>query len=311
MLKKIILNITIVVLVVFILDFAIGKILNHFYFNESSGLHYRTTYALEKTTADVLIFGASRANHHYVPEVFENSLNLSYYNTGRDGNGIFYQLAVLKSVLKRYTPKILVLDFVGSFEKNEKPYDRLSSLLPYYKNHKEIQEIIELRSPYEKIKLLSRIYPYNSQLTSIAVGNLEVNKKRKNDNKGYVSLNGKWASKIDSIDKITTNNLDTIQLNALQEFVHLAKKSEANVYVIFSPIFFKFKKNENFDICNRICAIENVPFWDYSKDTTFLNNKQLFQDPDHLNHNGATIFSNKVVTRIKNKMNKSAISEEN
>ena len=110
MIKKIILNIIIVIGALFILDFGIGRTLRYFYFKETSGLHFRTTYAMEKTEADILIFGSSRANHHYVPEVFEDSLKMKFYNTGRDANGVFFQSAVLKSVLKRYKPKIIIYD---------------------------------------------------------------------------------------------------------------------------------------------------------------------------------------------------------
>ena len=47
---------------------------------------------MELTKADLLVFGSSRANHHYVPEVFEDSLKLTFYNTGKDGSGIFITL---------------------------------------------------------------------------------------------------------------------------------------------------------------------------------------------------------------------------
>ena len=38
--------------------------------------------------------------------------------------------------------------------------------------------------------MISEIYPYNSSLLTIAIGNLEINKTRKNDRKGYVPLTG-------------------------------------------------------------------------------------------------------------------------
>ena len=300
MFKKIILNLIIVIITIFILDFSIGRTLRHFYFKESSGLHYRTTYSMEQTKADVLIFGASRANHHYVPEIFEDSLKLSYYNTGRDGNGIFYQLAILKSVLKRYTPKIIILDFVGTFEKDKMYYDRLSSLLPYYKDHEEIREIVELKSPYERIKLLSEIYPFNSQILTIGVGNLEMNKNRKTDNKGYVPLYEEWQYNLESYDVIRTKILDENQINAFKEFIELTKKSESELFVIYSPIYTKLHKDQSMAKCEKICTKEKIPFWNYSMDTLFLNNKKFFQDPDHLNHSGALEFSKLVVNRIRN-----------
>jgi hypothetical protein len=301
-LKKLVFHILTIVAVIFVIDFTIGRTLRHFYYKESSGLHFRTTYSIDSTRANILIFGSSRANHHYIPEIFEDSLKMTYYNTGSDGNFIFYQLAVLKSVLKRYTPKVIILDYSGSFAKDIDSYDRLSSLLPYYRDHKEIRNIIELKSPFERIKLLSEIYPFNSQILTIAIGNLEVNKKRKFDDKGYVALYNKWQGKIDSIGNFTTYSTDSNKLSALKEFLNIAKKSGATVFVVYSPVYQKFNRNQEIEICKTVCSLENVPFWDFSKDTIFLNHNILFQDGEHLNHNGAVIFSKLIIYKIRHKM---------
>lgn len=302
--KKIILNIAIVFIVVVILDFAIGSTLRYFFLKESSGLHYRTTYSMDTTEAEILIFGASRATHNYIPEIFEDSLKMSYYNTGRDGNGVFFQTALLKSVLKRYTPKIIIFDYAGGLEKGQKDYDRISSLLPYYEDHEEIRNIIELKSPYERLKLVSKIYPFNSEILTIAMGNLEINKKTNSDNKGYVALYKEWQASIDSIDNSSDYEIDSNKLEAFRVFINTAKKSGAKVYVTFSPIFVKYNRSQEIEICKEICSAENVPFWDYSKDKLFLNNNSLFQDIGHLNHNGALIFSNLVCHSIKDDINK-------
>jgi len=237
MLKKLFINFLLVAAVVAVLDIALGRLLRHFYFKETSGLHYRTTYSMEKTEADILIFGSSRANHHYVPEVFTDSLGLSFYNTGRDGNGIFYQAALLKSVLKRYTPKLIILDYAGDFGKGRQVYDNLSSLLPYYENHPEIRNEVALRSPYEKVKLLSGIYPYNSQLLTIAVGNLDMNKGRKPDNKGYVALETEHPVVKEYFKSAQTLVVDSNKVRSLREFVQVAKASGTTIVVIYSPLY--------------------------------------------------------------------------
>lgn len=297
--KKIVLNIVIVVVVVSVIDFTAGRILRHYFFKEMSGLHFRTTYSMDSTRANILVFGSSRANHHYVPEIFEDSLKMSFYNTGRDGNGVFFQTALLKSVLKRYSPKIIVFDYAGGFEKGGVAYDRMSSLLPYYRSHKEIRNIVELKSPYERIKLISEIYPFNSQILTIAIGNMEINKERRHDDKGYVALYKKWQYKIESMDTFSTYEVDSNKLFVFREFLHLAKKSGAKVYVICSPIFLKFSKSQEIDICNDVCSHENVTFWNYSKDSLFQNHNNLFKDVQHLNHDGAVKFSKLVCDKIK------------
>lgn len=300
MIKKLILNLLILFSLIFVVDYITGRTLRHFYFNESSGLHYRTTYSMDSTMAEMLIIGSSRANHHYVPSVFEDSLKISFYNAGRDGNGTFYQLALLKTILKRYTPKIIVFDYSSVFVKGAEEYDQIASLLPYYRTHKEIQPIVEMKSPFEKIKLLSEIYPFNSQLLTISVGNLKMNKKRVADDKGYVALHRIWPFPLDSVAQTSIQEFDTVKINAFRECLLAAKKSGVKIFVVCSPIFQLYTNNQQIDTCRQICNSVGLPFWDYSKDAFFLNNSQLFQDIVHLNDSGAREFSKLLAKKIKN-----------
>jgi hypothetical protein len=306
--KKIISDIIIFVVAVILLDFTIGRILHHFYFTQSAGFDFRTTTSIEKTEADILIFGSSRANHHYVPEVFEDSLKMTFYNTGRDGISIFYQLAVLKSVLQRYKPKIIIFDYIGSFGKDKIQYERLSCLLPYYRTHPEIRKIIELRSPYEKIKLISETYPFNSHIVRIVIGNLGINKKRRQDDKGYIPIFNEWQTEVDSAQTIPLYVVDSQKVIAFQEFIKQVKESGVKVFVVYSPLFLKFKMSQEIEICKNICSNEKIPFWDFSRDTSFHNHKYLFYDINHLNHKGAKIFSSIIATKIKATLNSPALN---
>lgn len=297
--KRLLFTIGLVLITVFILDFSIGKILRYFYFRQIAGEDHRTTYSMEKTKADILVFGSSRAVHHYVPEVFEDSMNLSFYNTGRGGQFIFYQTAVLKSVLKRYTPKLIILDFMGTFEQGRDYYDRMSCLLPYYDNHPEIRELIELRSPYEEIKLVSEIYPFNSQFLTIAIGNLEINKKRKPDQKGYVPLINELTENMDSLETKSIYEIDSIKVRVVREFLKACKSAGIPLVVVFSPVYYLYDKDYSISICREICQNEKVPFYDFSKDPLFLYKKKLFGDILHVNHQGAILFSQTIIDKIK------------
>lgn len=301
MIKKLVINLTIVVCTLFVLDYVIGKTLRYYYFKEKSGYHFLITYAMERENADVLVFGSSRANHHYIPGVFEDSLKMSFYNTGYDGMGIFYQTAVLKSILKRYTPKVIILDFDGGFEKDDDSYDRMSLLLPYYRTHKEIRKIVEMKSRFEKIKLISEIYPFNSQIFTIAKGCFIPHQKIIEGDKGYVALYGEWSNDI-AFQPYTIYELDTNKMNCFREFLNIAKRSVPNVVVVYSPIYLKFDKTQGLEICKSICKSENIPYWDFSKEPIFCNNKHLFLHVVHLNNNGATIFSKIVSSKIKREL---------
>ncbi|OFX78034.1 MAG: hypothetical protein A2X12_07550 [Bacteroidetes bacterium GWE2_29_8] len=292
--------------IIFSLDFFIGNILGYFYFKQESGLQYRTTYSIEKTTADLLIFGSSRANHHYYPTLFEKRLNLSYYNVGRDGNFMFYHSAVLKGVLKRYSPKIIILDFIGKeFEENQNSYDRLSSLLPYYKTHPEMRSIIELKSKYERLKMPSFIYPYNSSIFTIAIGNTEFNKRRKGDIKGYIPLNKTLVGSIEIDSSSSKYEIDSIKIKAYESFIQDCKNSNVKLYIVCSPYFTSYNHSDySLIIAKEIAKRNNIQFFDYSNDSTFLNKPQLFADISHLNEEGSKLFSNMLIDSIQKTIEK-------
>jgi hypothetical protein len=295
--KKFFIKLFIFLAIVVVLDIAIGATLRHYYFKQESGVQYRTTYSMEQTKADVLIFGSSRATHHYVPDIFEKRLNMSYYNVGRDGNFIFYHYAVLKSVLKRYTPKIIILDISGGeFSVSQDSYDRLSALLPYYKEHPEIRPIVELKSDYEKVKLVSSIYPYNSSLITIALGNVSFNKKRNDDTEGYLPLKKNWNLPLEDLGMLPNYDLDSVKMKAFDSFITDCKAANIELYVVCSPQYRK-AQNTDYSVLNakQMAEKHNVPFRDFYDDTSFINHVRLFADAAHLNDSGARVFSNIMV----------------
>jgi hypothetical protein len=287
---------------VIMLDFSIGSILKYFYFKQKSGLLYRTTYSMDSTRADFLVLGSSTATHHYNSDILEKRLGISVYNAGRNANPIFYDFAVFQSILKRYTPKIVLLDFnVEEFKVNPDDYDKISSLLPYYKDHPEIRSIIRLKSPYENYKLLSKIYPFNSLLFTIGIGSTNFNTNRDdiNDVKGYVPLSRVWTKRITTDTSIKEYELDSNKINTLKSFVYECTTFNIQLYIIVSPRFVKYSGSDiSIEIARKIAKQSNFSLYDYSKDTIFWEHKEYFADGIHLNNDGATIFSNKVVDTI-------------
>jgi hypothetical protein len=291
--------------ILFVLDFVIGTILANLYSKQKPGEIYRTTYSLDSTKADVLIFGASRANHHYVPEIFEKRLNLSCYNTGRDGQIIFYNYAVLKSVLKRYSPKIVILDFSrNEFEVERQSYDRLSALIPYYKTHPEIRHIIDLRSPFEKYKLVSKIYPYNSLIFTIFMGATFSHEERKhvNEQNGYIPLTKSCYTRLTVDTSYGTSLLDTNKINAFKSFVKDCRNSNVKLFVVLSPLLIKYLHGDpSVNVAMKIAKKYNVPVFSFINDPLFHNHLLFADDGTHLNDRGAKIFTNQVIdSMIKN-----------
>lgn len=286
------------VLLLVLVDYGAGLLLRHLYFKQQSGLLYRTTYAMDVTRSQALIFGSSRSNHHYQPEVMSAGLGMTTYNTGRDGNFILYNAAVLKSVLNRYTPEVVVLDLdIFTFHHTQENYDRLSALLPYYKTHPEIRDIVALKSPFEAMKLRSSVYPYNSMLFKILAGNFEMNKSRMLDVQGYVPLTEVYAKPMEAYTIV--EKTDTVLVNAFETFITDAKAAGSKVFVVVSPVYYQYRHSATLVKAQELCHKHNVPYWDYSMDSSFQQNRELFADRAHLNDVGARRFSAIIAQRIK------------
>ncbi len=269
---------------------------------------FRTTYAMERTKEEILIFGSSRANHHYHSAVLSAHLKQSVYNVGRDGHFILYNLAVLQSNLKRYTPSTILLDISrDEFAVNNADYDRLASLLPYYDDHPEIRNVVHLKGHFEKFRLLSKIYPYNSQLLTIAVGNMERNRFRdlNRDVQGYVPLHKKVDGSISIANHFVKRDIDSIKIRAYISFIKLCQERNISIVVVVSPyLAVGGKRDTSITIAKTLASYYNIPFLDFSNDHYFQENARLFADHVHLNDAGARVFSKmiaQVVTRLQQK----------
>jgi len=259
---------SLVLIIAILLDLGIGEILKLFYFRQTSGTDYRTRYSIENTRDDLLIFGASTAVHGYIPTTFETRLNLSAYNVGRDAMSILYDYAVLKAVLKRYVPKMIILAFdKEEFSINQESYDVLSALLPFYKIHPGIDSIINMKGRYEKYKTLSSIYPYNS----ISAGNQAVNKKKKEDIKGFIPVNKTW---IDAIKFDSSSDYNKVRL--FESFIVNCISSNIELYIIVSPSFAKTTyTSKSLALGRAIAEKYKISFLDYSQDPAMLHSRYL------------------------------------
>lgn len=286
-----------------ILDFGIGSLLKFFYYRQKAGNDYQATYAIDSTKADIVIFGSSRAANLFDTEIFERRLNMPCYNTGRYGYPVFYHYALLKAVTKRHIPKIAILSFdAGNFSVNQEAYDRLSSLLPYYNNHPEIRSIVDLKGPYEKIKMLSSIYPYNSLLLPVVSGNMESSKKKYATINGYIPLDETIQGPLWKFDYTREKVLDTVKINVYRDFIQLCIDAKIKLYIVCTPYKIEAKGvDKSITVGKSIAQEFKIPFLDYSRDSFYINQPSLFADYRHLNKKGVQLFSNTITEIILEK----------
>src|SRR5450432_2090007 len=279
-------------LIVFVLDFAIGQVMRYYFYKQECGRQYRAIYALDKTKADVLIFGSSTAYHHYKPPIIAARLKETCYNVGSPGQGVLFDYALLKSVLKRYTPRLIILDVnLREFKYSKDSYDKLSFLLPFYKEHEEIRPIVDLKSSLEKYKLWSSIYAFNSSFLIIAGGNSSYYKKRYTDVDGYKPLTRVWDKPMEDWD-LYEYQFDTVKINIFKVFVDDCRKAGTRLLIVCSPKYIIFHEKEvSIAMIEKIARDKKVDYLDFVNDTTFTNHREYFDDAGHLNTQGSEFFT--------------------
>ncbi len=280
----------------FAADRLIGTALKKGYENYPDAVYY----GVNQCSQDLLLFGSSRCSHHYVPDILSGSLGGSCYNLGHDGQNIYYHYGLLKSVLERHKPEMVIFDLIYiDYLKTPSKYDRdqLSVFLPLHRTD-ALKEVIGLRGKTERIKLLSAIYPFNSQLLPI-LGRMAGYEEDSLD--GYYPLTGSMKGEREDISntEMCGFDYDPDKLAYVEKAIRLCLRNGVKVVLCASPVYADMKGRMPSDTIRCIAGRNGVPFFNYEQDTAFINHPELFRDRLHLNGTGAEIYSAAVARRIK------------
>lgn len=300
MYKKFVLKLLIFFITIITADAVAGKLLKKAYWGQQKGFDHHTTYSIEKTRAQLLVFGSSRAVNIFDPHILKNELGISCFNAGRVGQSVFYHYAVLQSVLKRYTPDAIVLSIdAGDFAKDARDYDKLSQLLPYYATHPELRDIIQLKSRFEDIKVLSAVYPYNSLLLPIVKGRLNKNTSEQSTD-GYIPLNRKISGPLHKIDYADFALLDQQKINTYRLFIAACKRAGTKLFVVCPPYMVDAAgEDASLALAKKLANENGVEFFDHSADPGYISSRDNFADFRHLNRDGSGKFSRDIARLMK------------
>ncbi len=303
-LKNFLISSIIVLTLVIIVDFALGKTMQFMMPNTSNKTEIGKTYfSLNEVSTPVVIVGSSRAAHHYVTTSIEEKFNLEAYNVARDGCYFSYNCAVVNSILNRYSPQIIIWesDINSLYEKSNDP---LESLYPYYKQNDYITNIIESSTNCtDKLKLTSNLYKYNSIAHKIAMINILKSSFTDKTIKGYAPLAPKKNStmKLELYENAKTKKLSTSKIEFFRNTLEEAKNKNVKVIVVDSPKYMLLNPdNPSAEMIKKICDEYDATFINNTQLSIFLEHPEYFNDKTHLNRDGATIYTNIFIDQIVN-----------
>lgn len=293
-------------LVFLLIDFVFGSIAVKLYFSQESGKFARLTYSIKKDTSEVLIFGSSHANRHYIPEIISKGLNESTYNVGVQGQKLLFQTTLLKLILNRHKPSTIILNIDKDwlFESNE-AYDRLNDFNPYFWEYRsDLFPVLSLKSSFVYPKMFFKSYRTNSTIVHIVKYFISPQK----DYNGYRPLQGTIS--VDRMNKLLKTSskynvnkgvFDVNFINALHEFINLSKRNGIDLVFVLSPslVADRYGDNESFKLIADIASESGVSIIDFEKNNQFSRQNHLFNDLSHLNDLGANLFSSLLVDELR------------
>ena len=181
--------------IIAVLDVTAGYCLSFLSEHAKGGETARSNYICNQTSEDILIFGSSRAAHHYNSQIIEDSTNLSCFNCGQMGNGIILNYGRLLMLTERYHPKMIIYDVTTGYDMivSEDNHKYLGWLSPYY-DRTGIKEIFQSVDKNSKYKMISRLFRHNSRFIRTIVDYYYP--IQDSDIKGYQPMPPKKPSKI-------------------------------------------------------------------------------------------------------------------
>ena len=286
-------------------DRAVGTWSEKMYHKSKYGIFRRQIYCLTESQDELMILGSSRAAHHYVPQIFEDSLGMSCYNAGSDGMCIYYHYGILASRIQRgCPPKMIILEVIGTdVEVSQSATFSLDAALdryaPHYGEFAEIDSMFAMNGWKEKVKLLSKTYKYNSKL----VQTIKCNYIPWPEDRGYEALNGvmKISEGEQAADVLAPSsvepNIEERKLVYLQKFIDDCKHNNIELVMCYSP-YYNQATPASICLLQEIAEKNDIMFLNYGDEVNFQK-PEYFQDASHLNDTGAKEYSKEIARKLK------------
>ena len=278
--------------VVFIFIFFIASLLLDFIFStiiSQSSERNKVEYVIHSfgKKYDVMIMGTSRANNHFVTNLFEKK-GLKSFNYGISGSHLFETSLLLKVMIaNKFQIKNLILEADLSICNEKRDEGTTARFMPYIHTNSIIKEHYKNESDFKKLFYLPfyRYIKFDAKIGFREVYEV-LSKKPTNtlQNKGYYPL---ISDKKGSM-KNDISTLKVIRNKYYEEIKKICKQNNINLIVVMTPMCQNTKGLDYFDKVKKqypeINNFENI-----------VTDDRYFASCGHLNNEGAIIYTNHIL----------------
>lgn len=237
---------------------------------------------------DVVILGSSRANNHFVSQMFEDK-GLKTFNYGMSGGHLFEASLLLKLMLERnYQIKNVVLEADLNLSNDHQAEGIAAKFLPFLHESETIKTHFENETDFMELYYIPfyRYVKYDAKIGVREVFFTAIGKKTSlMENKGYYPLGKKPNANM----KNNLDNLKPLPKNQYyEEIKQLCKQNGIKFIPIMTPMCENTKGMNYFDKVKKLYPeihnYENVVLED-----------QYFSSCGHMNDAGARLFTARIL----------------
>lgn len=236
---------------------------------------------------DVIFMGTSRANNHFVTELFEKK-GLKSFNYGISGAHLFETSLLLKLMIaNKYEIKNLVLEADLSICNEKRDEGTTARFMPYIHGNAIIKKHYENETDFYPIYYLPfyRYIKFDNKIGFREFFDVASNKPTNAlHNKGYYPLISKKKGNM----KNDISSLKVIRNKYYEEIKQICKQNNIKLTVVMTPMCENTKGLEYFNkvqqLYPEIHNFENV-----------VTDDKYFASCGHLNDEGARIYTKRII----------------
>lgn len=294
--KQFFIKLSIFLLIIASLDYATGTIMDRVYAGTEKGDYGRNNYICTGTTAECLIFGSSRAIHHYDPKQIVEALGMTCYNCGEYGMGIITMYGRYQMIRQRYIPKVVIYDVVGGFDLAPDDKSKYIGWLRFYADNKYIAKLIGSVDNAERYKTFSRSYKYNSRFVDIV--NQRISRAEGTAAEyEYSPLEGTITYRVDPPVVNNDYKVDAFKFSLFERMIEQCQQDGTLFVFAISP-WYQAADDSEYQSIRALSEKYNIPLLNHYKDKDFNFDPKLFKDAGHLNVDGVKLLDERICNEL-------------
>ena len=237
---------------------------------------------------DVVILGSSRANNHFVSQMFEDK-GLKTFNYGMSGGHLFEASLMLKLMIERkYEIKNIILEADLSLSNDHESDGVSAKFLPYIHNSEVIKEHFKMQKNFNELYYVPfyRYIKYDSKIGFREIYKITSGEKTNSlDNLGYYPLskhkNGNMKNNIVNLKPLKHNKY-------YEEIKNICKANNINFIPVMTPMC------ENVVGMNYFDKVKKAYPEIHNYENVVIENK-YFSSCGHMTDAGAKMFTARIL----------------